>query len=77
MSYRHKRVLQYFFTNKWPGGRFLQWGSRYTERVENVIIDDISIVFDELNVPISPNGVSESIKQLKNGKAGAEDLLVN
>ena len=39
-----------------------------TERVENIIIDDISIVFDELNVPVSLTEVSESIKQLKMAK---------
>ena len=48
-----------------------------TERVQNIIIDDIPIVYDELNVPISLNEVSESMKQLKNSKAGAEDLLMN
>ena len=45
--------------------------------MENIILGDITIVFDELNVPISLNEVSESIKQLKNGKAGEEDPLVN
>ena len=39
-----------------------------TERVENIIIDYVSIVFDELNVLISLNEVSESITQLKMAK---------
>ena len=75
MSYKHKSFIIIFFTNKWPGGRFLQCGSWYYRMSWKY--HNRSIVFDELNVSISLKEVSESIKQLKNGKASTEDFLVN
>ena len=71
-----KEFYNHFLRINDPEVDFVSADPDITERVENIIIDDISIVFDELNVPISLNEVSESIKQLKDGKAGAEHLLV-
>ena len=45
--------------------------------VECLIADDISCVFEEFNDAIASEEVFKSIKQLKNGKSGGNDLLLN
>ena len=51
-----------------PEDDFFSVDPDITVIIENIILDDISSVFDELNVPFSLNEVSESIKQLKMAK---------
>ena len=72
-----KECYNHFWRINDPGDDFVSANPDITERIENIMIDDISIVFDEVSVPISLNEVSESTKQLKNGKVCAEDPLVN
>ena len=57
-----KEFYNHFLQINDPEDDFFCTDPDITERVENIIIDDISIVFDELNVPISLKEASESIK---------------
>ena len=42
-----------------------------------MIEEDMQCMFDELNVPIDMSEISAAIKDLKSGKSGGEDLLLN
>ena len=72
-----KELYNHFLSLSDPEGDFFTADSDISESIENLIMDDITAAFDELNVPFSLTEVLNAIKQLKNGKAGAEDLLLN
>ena len=45
--------------------------------LDDMMNDEVVIMFDELNVPFTELEVSDAIKVTKNGKSGGEDLLIN
>ena len=45
--------------------------------LDDMMNDEVVIMFDELNVPFTELEVSDAIKVTKKGKSGGEDLLIN
>ena len=60
-----------------PEDDFLHADVDVCNELERLIADDIIVTFDELNVPIELTEINNAIKQLKCGKRGGEDQLLN
>ena len=45
--------------------------------IAGIIDEDLNIMFEELNAPITSDEIVHAIKQLKCGKSGGDDLLLN
>ena len=72
-----KDLYNHFLKLSDPEDEFFNADPDVCNDVECLIADDIGCVFEELNVAITSEEVFKSIKQLKNGKSGGNDLLLN
>ena len=72
-----KDLYNHFLKLSDPEDEFFNADPDVCNDVECLIADDIGCVFEELNVAITSEEVFKSIKQLKNGKSGGSDLLLN
>ena len=69
--------FQHFLSLSNPSGDFYTADEDVIEEYRNIIEADMQEVFEELNIPIDQAEVARAIKELKLGKSGAEDLLIN
>ena len=68
----------YFMQISDPGVEFFTADRDITERVQHLIQEDLVCAFEEeLNTPFTHKELDDSIKQLKTGKSGGDDGLLN
>ena len=67
----------YFMQISDPGDEFFTADRDITERVQHLIQEDLVCAFEELNATITHKELDDSIKQLKTGKSGGDDGLLN
>ena len=60
-----------------PDGDFFVADADISHEVRLLIESDFIDLFQELNIPISSDEIVKAIKDLKNGKCGGDDLLIN
>ena len=60
-----------------PGDEYFNADADVTDRLHAILNEDVVCAFDELNLPLTCDELQEAIKQLKCGKSGGEDLLLN
>ena len=60
-----------------PGDEFFTADLNITNRINDILNEDIACAFEELNVALTSGELNEAIKQLKSGKSSGEDLLLN
>ena len=60
-----------------PDGDFFVADADISREVRLLIESDFVDLFQELNIPISTDEIINAIKDLKNGKCGGDDLLIN
>ena len=72
-----KDLYNHFLKLSAPEDDFLYADADVCNELERLIADDIVVTFDELNVPIELTEINNAIKQLKCGKSGGEDQLLN
>ena len=60
-----------------PDNEFYTADEDIVNELNEMIDGELQVMFDELNVAIEPEEISRAIKDLKNGKSGGEDLLLN
>ena len=72
-----KDLYNHFSKLSDPKDDFLYADVDVCNELERRIADDIVLTFDELNVPIELTEINHAIKQLKCGKSGGEDQLLN
>ena len=60
-----------------PDGDFFEPDREISEHVVENVCDELQEIFAVLDLPISDDEMNTAIAQLKAGKSGGEDLLIN
>ena len=67
----------YFMRLGDPGDEFFTPDDDVLNRLNQLITSDMTMAFEELNIPLTHRELEDAIKQLKGGKSGGEDLTIN
>ena len=77
-NYLNADVFENFFRKIGnPEDEFFHADQDILDYVNDRVNDELQGIFDMLNIPIGANEISQAITQLKSGKSGGEDLLIN
>ena len=66
-----KRFSEYFQAISDPNDRF------YQPNEDILFLKELQIMFEELNLPISPEEIKDGVTQLRNGESPGPDLFLN
>ena len=72
-----EEFFNHFMSLSNPSDPFYAADDDVIDELRNIMESDMQVVFDELNENISMVDIDKAIKDLKNGKSGGVDLLIN
>ena len=67
----------YFMRLGDPGDEFFTPDDDVLNRLNQLTTSDMTMAFEELNIPLTHKELEDAIQQLKGGKSGGEDLMIN